>query len=191
MSKSKNIYDMESRKLNQNLRSLAKKVGLKRYFTGIPCRKGHIAERQVSNRACLKCLAENVIKWQKNSPEITKIWMDKSRKKYNEINIERVRKSKRDYKKRNPVKTRIEKCADQAAREAKKLKATPNWANKKEIKKFYEEADKLSIETGIKYSVDHILPLRGKLVSGLHCEFNLQVMTLRENVLKGVQHGLG
>ena len=34
----------------------AKALGLKRYFTGKPCRRGHVAEREVVNKCCRECL---------------------------------------------------------------------------------------------------------------------------------------
>lgn len=37
----------------------ARGLGLTRYFTGIPCRKGHVAERMLSNRRCIVCLKES------------------------------------------------------------------------------------------------------------------------------------
>ena len=39
-------------------RKQAKELGLKRYFTGKPCKRGHVAERRVSSRRCLECAAE-------------------------------------------------------------------------------------------------------------------------------------
>lgn len=38
-------------------RAEAKTLGLKRYFTGKPCRSGHVAERLVSSNHCLECKA--------------------------------------------------------------------------------------------------------------------------------------
>lgn len=36
-------------------RNSAKDLGLSRYFTGLPCARGHISERKVSNFDCLAC----------------------------------------------------------------------------------------------------------------------------------------
>lgn len=73
-------------------------------------------------------------------------------------------------------------------RNAQKLKTTPIWLNKQQIENiqsFYNEAALLTITTGIKYQVDHIIPLRGKNVSGLHVPWNLQVITAKANNIKG------
>lgn len=70
-------------------------------------------------------------------------------------------------------------------RRAAKLKATPKWANTELMQKFYTEAAQLSAIQGISYHVDHIVPLRGRTVCGLHNHFNLQVLEGRENIRKG------
>ena len=62
--------------------------------------------------------------------------------------------------------------------------ATPDWANKEKIKEIYKQAVKLTESTGIRYEVDHIIPLTNKLVCGLHNEFNLQILPMSENRLK-------
>jgi 5-methylcytosine-specific restriction endonuclease McrA len=43
--------------------------GLKRFFIGVPCRQGHIAERGVSHGKCLRCLTENSKRWGELHPE--------------------------------------------------------------------------------------------------------------------------
>lgn len=73
----------------------------------------------------------------------------------------------------------------QNAREARKILATPLWADRTQIESVYEQAKKLEEQTGIKYHVDHVVPLRSPLVCGLHVETNLQILTATENISKG------
>lgn len=68
--------------------------------------------------------------------------------------------------------------------QASKLRATPAWANRTRMRRFYTEARRLTRETGIQHHVDHIVPLISKVVCGLHCEANLQVLRFDENVRK-------
>jgi hypothetical protein len=66
----------------------------------------------------------------------------------------------------------------------KRKLATPFWSNPDEIEKVYSEARRLTFETGIQHHVDHIIPIRGKNVSGLHIPANLQILTATENLKK-------
>lgn len=59
--------------------------------------------------------------------------------------------------------------------------ATPKWANKEKIKEIYVKAHKLSECSRIPHEVDHIIPLTSKLVCGLHNEYNLRIVTQKEN----------
>jgi len=53
-----------------------------------------------------------------------------------------------------------------------------------EIERIYDEADWLTRETGELHRVDHIIPLNGVSVSGLHVPWNLQILTEVANVAK-------
>lgn len=75
-------------------------------------------------------------------------------------------------------------AAKTAQRRAHEIKATPPWANIDAIKAIYLEAARLTRVTGVPHHVDHIVPLRGKNVCGLHVEGNLQILTAKENVSK-------
>ena len=67
---------------------------------------------------------------------------------------------------------------------AKKRAHMPAWANKKAIRAVYLKCQRLTKETGIPHHVDHIIPLNGKNVSGLHIETNLQIITAAANLRK-------
>lgn len=70
--------------------------------------------------------------------------------------------------------------AQNGIRRALKLQATPKWLTKEQIKQienFYKNCPK-------GYEVDHIIPLNGKNVRGLHVVWNLQYLTKKENVVK-------
>ena len=71
------------------------------------------------------------------------------------------------------------------ARVSQIKEATPIWAELNQIKELYKEAKMLEDSTEIKYHIDHIVPLKGKSVCGLHCIDNLQILTATANLSKG------
>jgi hypothetical protein len=62
---------------------------------------------------------------------------------------------------------------------------TPHWANREAIEQYYALARMRTAETGVRHAVDHIVPINGRKVSGLHVETNLQVISHSENSRKG------
>lgn len=100
------------------------------------------------------------------------------RERYADPELRAKRAAKvREWKLNNPEKV----LAQLAHRRARKLKATPAWADKAAILAIYKECVRITKETGILHQVDHIIPLNGILVSGLHVESNLQIITAEEN----------
>lgn len=67
---------------------------------------------------------------------------------------------------------------------AAKLRATPAWADRAAIEAVYVHAADMTRSTGIRYEVDHIVPLQGRLVCGLHVAVNLQIITKADNIRK-------
>lgn len=74
--------------------------------------------------------------------------------------------------------------ASTTKRRLAKLQRTPPWADMSAIAEFYVEAKRLEELTGIQFHVDHIVPLQGELVSGLHVPANLQLLPAHENLSK-------
>jgi hypothetical protein len=104
-------------------------------------------------------------------------------------NIEKERLRNKIYRESNPDKG----VARQAKRRAVKRNAVPKWLTgqqKLQIQSIFTEAIRLSSTTGIKHEVDHIVPLQGKTVCGLHVPWNLQVIPMIENRSKGNKHGV-
>ncbi len=102
---------------------------------------------------------------------------------YRKINRDRILNYKKEYQKSNPVKSAVKT----AKRRANKLMATPKWMTKQDFEKIeeiYNKARNLNSLTGIEHHVDHIVPLQGKNVCGLHVPWNLQILTATENLRK-------
>lgn len=65
--------------------------------------------------------------------------------------------------------------------------ATPRWitiGEREELKRIKSEAKRLTRVTGIEHNVDHVIPLRGELVCGLHIPSNIRITLKRENEVK-------
>jgi hypothetical protein len=107
-------------------------------------------------------------------------------KKWAQENAEKVREYQKVYRKsyyKLPEKVAMRNL-DAATRRFAQRRATPKWANKKAMLEVYKEAKRLTKESGTEYHVDHIVPLLGRNVCGLHTEHNLQILSAIENSRK-------
>lgn len=112
-------------------------------------------------------------------------------KRWSSENRERTAEIKRRWLEANPEKRkavsmdyfRRNRDAFNARRSRRNL-AVPQWADKKAIRAVYREAARLTIETGIIHEVDHIIPVCGKTVTGLHVAENLQAIPRKVNRTK-------
>ena len=108
---------------------------------------------------------------------------EKARQKaYYEANKDKVKAQKKVYYEANSAKY-IERATFRK-KLLNKLQR-PSWYNSKLVNKIYNECHKLNKIAGfIKYHVDHIVPLQGKNVSGLHVQGNLQIILASVNLSK-------
>lgn len=133
-------------------------------FCSIPCKKSAEHKRRIADPE----------KREKNKVR-SKLWRER--------NPERAKKNVSDWQKLNKSR-----CSAIGRRySARKLSAMPDWLNEiqqAQINAFYKLRDLQTVSTGIPHEVDHIVPLQGKTVCGLHVPWNLQVITKGENVAK-------
>lgn len=116
---------------------------------------------------------------EKNAKEISK-----RKQAYYYENKETINKRNSDYRKANKAKSNNLTRKYQAD----KLQRTPVWLTTHDYKVMeskYAMAAWLSDVVGIEYHVDHVIPLRGKKVSGLHVPDNLSIIKAKENMEKG------
>src|ERR1019366_1843671 len=71
----------------------AKARGLKRYFTGKPCKHGHLSEKFVSNCCCVTCVISRTAIWVENNPELKKQFYKDWIEKHPKYNSEWARKN--------------------------------------------------------------------------------------------------
>ncbi len=144
---------------------------------------------------CKNCDYLSKRDWKNSNPERYK----ESNRINHEKNREKNNERSREWRKENPeaakrvvrrwFKENKEKAGLLAAgHRARKIGATPSWLtkeHKEEIVKLILERDKRTKDTGKPHHLDHIVPLRGKTVCGLHVPWNLEVLDNSSNSIKG------
>jgi len=141
---------------------------------------------------------EKILAQKKEYHKANKEKIRAQRKEYLKANREKVLAQKKEYRKLNKEKVALQqkswndsnrdkKTALEAKRRAAKLSATPHWLTDsmlEEISSFYWLAKDLRLINGEPYHVDHIVPLLGGNVCGLHVPWNLQVLPADINISK-------
>lgn len=97
-------------------------------------------------------------------------------KKYQSENKEKEKEHKKQYYLENKEEFRKRGRVISAKRRASKFNATPSWSEKEKIEVLYKKAKWLESLTGLKYHVDHVIPLNHPDVCGLHVWANLQIL---------------
>lgn len=135
---------------------------------------------------CHDCCNSLLRDWHKRNPEKYSFYSKLSRQR----NPEKTQQRELLYSRNNKEKIYARLCAWRRLnmgkvlatihkRNAVKLQAVPLWADLEKIKQIFIEASRLGL------TVDHVIPLQGKLVCGLHVHNNLQLLTKSENSKKG------
>lgn len=163
------------------------------YLTGKPCKHGHVGPRFTADSSCVACREA----FRESYRERAAIYAREKREAALAVDPAGVRAAWADWQRQaraqNPAKFRARdkthsrmkrlrnpkgKLAEVRARQAAKIQRTPPWADLKAIRAIYEACPPGQ-------QVDHVIPLRGKNVSGLHVEANLQYLTPIQNLEKG------
>ena len=175
--------------------------GLKRCI-GCSCEKqltdfyAHKGAKDGRQSRCKVCWNARTKEWAQAHPERYRTMKLANVKAYQARNYEEVRLAERAryhadaeasrekvrQKKRNNPATYL---ANNRKREQIKRSAVPSWASEEIIRSIYQAAAKKTKETGVIHHVDHIVPLRSKIVCGLHVPHNLAVVASSENLKKG------
>lgn len=120
-----------------------------------------------------------------------KTWYEANRERLStlrKLRYQETKEASREYSLKFKKENRAYYNAVGRLRSLKKKNATPKWLTTEHLEQMhfkYMLADLAAFETGIAHHVDHIIPIMGRTVCGLHVPWNLQVLTQEENLKKG------
>lgn len=192
----------------------ARSIGHNLYFTGVACKNGHTVYRYVNDRACSACIKEKVKKAATTGGGNARRWAAKTTEQLAEIYArrkqyyhrtkdarlaekrrsvaklrettewkQRYKTNAKTFKQANPGK--VNACT--VKRRLAKMNRTPAWLTVDDhwmMEQAYEIAALRTKLFGFQWHVDHVIPLQGALVSGLHTPYNLQVIPASANISK-------
>lgn len=190
-------------------RAEAKAQGLKFYRTGKLCKHGHLSDRYTSTAICVACVQLAGVDRYKNNRESQygawRKWYEANKDAHNErvkkwqtvnkdktradakawvaANPEKVAAKTKRYRKAHPDKV----TAWAVASVARRAKRVPKWLSDDDkwmLQEAYALARQRTKMFGFVWEVDHIIPLRGATVSGLHVPTNIQVIPKAHNRAK-------
>ena len=144
-------------------RRQAKELGVGSYFTGKPCKYGHVAHRYTGSGACSACQIPQVKEYHAQDPERQKGW-------------------RKTYRVNHPEAHNLNARIQQAKVRNKENLVHLTSIEQMMVKNYYEDAANLTKETGVEHEVDHIIP---RSLGGPHAPWNLQVLTKSHNASKG------
>lgn len=171
-----------------------------RSYLGRPCKRGHLhgdsgfSLRHVGNGDCIECSRARIARW-----HASEAGRD-SRKRSKAAHKEKIRADSREYRKSRRDKISAYNAEYRKSRKdwylsyyrrynqkrrAQMLQAIPVWADMVLIEQVFRNAELLTEKEGVRFEVDHIVPLQHPLVCGLHVHINLRPLTKSENSAKG------
>lgn len=164
-------------------RKEAKVRGAVRYFTGNPCKHGHVTVRYTSTGQCAACV-DDAKKRHGTKSEKAREGAARRNKRWMAKNTARLSAQRRQWRQNNPEVVRMYVLNRRALRE----RATPAWFGEFDEFVMREAADMSELResaTGMKWHIDHMLPLKARKCSGLHVGVNIQVIPAAMNTAKG------
>jgi hypothetical protein len=169
-----------------------------KHYLSKPCERCGTATRYKSTRQCIQCDKEYRKRNREKYNDVKRSWANRNpdkdrqckrawdaenkehKKAYANANREKINEYQRGWAHANRDKTSAKCARNRAQRKNADVYPEFNWVNKF----FYQEAKTLEHITGYKWHVDHIVPLQGKTVCGLHVPWNLQTIPANDNLSK-------